>query len=113
MITLRDLYPPDAEGGYSEERLADMQRRVSSAYGALFSGKGGIEDAELVLVDLAQFTRYLDTARLDTPADQVKALDQRRAVFARIAEGMVFSGGDLDGLQRAVLTSPSLSVEET
>lgn len=112
MITLRDLFPPGEEG-WTEEQVAAMQRRLASAYRNLFSGNGTAEDADLVLVDLARFTRYQDTTPLNTPADVAKALDQRRAVFVRIAEAVIMSGGNLDGLHRAVLMAPPIDVEET
>lgn len=111
MITLADLFPPHPEEGYTDEALGRMAQRLVSAYGATFSGKGTAEDADLVLVDLAQFTRYMDTTPLTASAEVAKALDQRRAVFVRIAEGITRSGRDLDGLHRAVLTSPPISEE--
>lgn len=117
MITLTDLFQPDVQDasgavGYSDDIIGRMQYRLVSAYGALFSGRGTKEDADLVLVDLAQFTRYVNTTSLATPADVVKALDQRRAVFARVVEAVIQAGGDMDGLHKAVLVSPPLSAEE-
>lgn len=113
MITLRDLFPPAAEEGWTDAQVAQMQKRLADAYRATFSGSGTQEDASLVLVDLARFTRYLDTTSIDAPADVAKALDQRRAVFVRIAEAVIMSGGNLDGLHRAVLMAPPIDVEET
>ncbi len=112
MITLRDLFPPSDEG-WTDEQVVQMQRRLANAYRATFTGNGTSEDADLVLVDLARFTRYLDTTSIDAPADVAKALDQRRAVFVRIAEAVIMSGGNLDGLHRAVLMAPPIDVEET
>lgn len=113
MRTVLDFVPYDLEGVvHSEEARVKALARVFGAYTAVFSGRGGVDDAELVLVDLAQFTRYLDTAALDTPAEVVKALDQRRAVFGRIIEALVSGGGNVDGLHRAVLVSPPLGAEE-
>ena len=121
MITLADLFPPDSvqytETGEvpfrSPEQLAAMQARVVSAYGAVFSGRGTHDDGDLVLVDLAQFTRYLDTARIGASPEEVLMLNGLRMAFARIVEAIVQSGGDVDGLHRAVLVSPSLNDEET
>lgn len=117
MITIGELFPPDAANdygqvGWSDEKKIEMQKRIVGAYAAVFSGRGSKDDADLVLVDLARFTRYLDTAPLDAPADVVKALDQRRAVFARIVEAVIQAGGNVDGLHRAVLATPSTDAEE-
>jgi len=101
MNTVLDILPA--------ERRDDPQAqsaRVASAYAALFSGNGSKDDADLVLIDLAQFTRYQDTASLDASADVVKALDQRRAVMLRIVDAIVISGGNVNDLHRAVLASP-------
>lgn len=116
MMTVTQLFPPDAttpDGQlfHSDEQIAQMQTRVASAYAAMFEGRGSKDDADLVLVDLAVFTRYLDTTPLDTPAEIVKALDQRRAVFARIVEAVIGAGGNMDGLHRAVLATPALTEE--
>lgn len=116
MITITEIIKPDQMAAdnvpfYSDEQRARMQMRVSDAYAAMFEGRGSKDDADLVLVDLAVFTRYLDTTPLNTPADIVKALDQRRAVFARIVEAVIGAGGNMDGLHRAVLATPALTEE--
>jgi hypothetical protein len=89
-----------------------QQARTVSAYAALFGGNGSIEDAELVLVDLALYTRYYVTAPIDMPSDQVKALDQRRAVLNRILTAMTIGGARTDGLRAATFTAPLLPDEE-
>lgn len=114
MRTLWDIAPPDKiethyEAGVPVGRTLDAEWsavRIVAAYAAVFSGNGTSEDVDLVLVDLAQFTRYYDTAALDAPADQVKALDQRRAVFQRIMEALTKSGKPVEGLHSAVLRAP-------
>lgn len=113
MRTILDVLPKecfstDPQTGAVEIIDARVDTRVVGAYSALFTGIGSSEDAELVLVDLAQFARYYDTASLDMPAEQVKALDQRRAVFQRIAEALTKSGKSLGDLHGAVLRSPPL-----
>lgn len=106
MRTVLDVVPIS---GLTDEQIAvQFTTRVAKAYAALFSGTGGSEDAELVLVDLAQFTRYYDTASLEVPAEHVKALDQRRAVFQRIAEALTKSGKTLGDLHGAVLRAPPI-----
>lgn len=113
MRTILDVMPKecfsfDPNTGAVDIVDARVDMRVAGAYAALFTGTGSSEDAELVLVDLAQYARYYDTASLDMPADQVKALDQRRAVFQRIAEALTKSGKSLGDLHGAVLRSPPL-----
>lgn len=107
MRTVLDVLP---EAKHSDP--AAIQLRIAEAYAATFSGNGGIEDAEIVLVDMAQFTRYYDTAMMTTPADQVKAHDARRAVFQRVMEGMVAAGREPVGLLSAVLRAPAIDNEE-
>lgn len=106
MNTVDDLVPGAKAVELSDEVLTAIQRRVASAYVELFSGNGSLDDASLVLVDLARFARYYDTTRLDMPADQVKALDQRRAVLQRILDAFAMSGRRLDDLHGAVLRTP-------
>lgn len=108
MRTVLDILPPESR---ENQQLQSM--RIAQAYAALFTGVGGIEDAEIVLVDMATFTRYYDTAMLHLPAEQVKALDQRRAVFQRIMEAMTLSGEEPKGLHGAVLRAPPIdNIEE-
>ncbi len=118
MITIADMFPPDEADVYgrpiwSEDIKAKMQARIASAYHAFAEGRASRDDADLVLIDLAQFTRYLDTATLDMPTEVVTAIAHRRAVFGRIVEAVIAAGGNIDGLHRAVLMTPSLDVEET
>lgn len=87
-------------------------RRVARAYANLFSGAGSSEDADLVLVDLALYTRYYVTAPLDMPGDQVKALDQRRSVLNRILSALALTGVGADGLLEAAASAPPLDDEE-
>jgi hypothetical protein len=63
MISLWDVAPDDMKDNETGALDQDWQmKRVASAYGALFSGTGSKEDADIVLVDIAQFTRYYDRA---------------------------------------------------
>ncbi len=84
--------------------------RITSAYRALFSGNGGQEDADLVLVDLAKFVRYYDTASLTADPQTVVAAAHRQAVLKLILVGR---GGEPQGFMEAVLTAPDPYVEET
>ena len=109
MRTILDVLPLEQANDPEQQSI-----RVATAYAAVFSGAGTLEDAELVLVDMAIFVRYYDTALPSVPAEEVKALDQRRAVFQRVLEAMTRAGHEPHGLHSAVLRSPPIdTVEET
>jgi hypothetical protein len=78
---------------------------------ALFSGNGTKDDADLVLVDLAQFSRYYDTANLTDAPAALAAATQRRAVMQRIMDALAFSGREPQGLLSAVLGAPPINEE--
>lgn len=116
MITITELFKPDQQAPdgtvfYSDELQAKMQARIASAYAAFVEGRASKEDADLVIVDLAVFTRYLDTTQLGTPDAVLREINGRRAVFARIVEAVIGGGGKMDDLHRAVLATPSLAEE--
>jgi hypothetical protein len=101
---LNTVLPTDKQGDVEAQ-----QSRIASAYGALFSGNGTKDDADIVLVDLALFSRYYDTATMtDTPA-ALAAATQRRAVMQRIMDAMAISGREPQGLLSAVLGSPPIT----
>jgi hypothetical protein len=109
MISLWDVAPDDKKDAETGALDQDWQmKRVASAYGALFSGTGSKEDADIVLVDIAQFTRYYDTAQLSMEPATAQALAHRRAVLSRVLEAMVLSGKEPDGLMQAVARTPPL-----
>lgn len=101
MKNILDILPPEHQNNPHMH-----EARIAEAYAALFTGNGGTDDADLVLVDLAQYSRYYVTAPLGMPADQVKALDQRRAVVERILEAVIRSGHRIGDLHEAVLRAP-------
>lgn len=117
MITLWDIAPENAivieyaTPTSPEIKTLDpawVQQRVASAYANLFSGNGTVEDADIVLVDMAQFSRYYDTATLDMTGPQALAFAHRRAVLSRMLEALTFGGREPQGLLQAVLRSPPL-----
>lgn len=85
--------------------------RVLQAYGALFTGTGSQEDADLVLVDLMQFTRYYDTANLAASPVELAAAAQRRAVAQRVLDALAKAGREPEGLLSAVLGAPEIDEE--
>ncbi len=102
-VNIHSVLPPD------QQTPEQQSARVASAYYALFTGNGTREDADLVLVDLAQFVRYYDTASLTVDPAVATATAHRRAVFQRI---IGLSGGEPNGFMAAVATAPSLDTEE-
>ncbi len=106
MITVAEVLP---EGQRTPEQF---DARIASAYGALFSGQGSREDADLVLVDMARFSRYYDTASLDMTSAQAVAFAHRRAVFSRVLEALTFAGQEPRGLIKAVLLTNEQRPEE-
>jgi len=107
MRTVNEVLPPDLG-----DNPVMQEARIAEAYAAMFTGNGSLDDAGLVLIDLAQFCRYYDTAPLSATAEQVKALDQRRAVFQRVLEGIIKSGVKVDDLHGAVLRAPTEPIPE-
>lgn len=103
---------PNPDGFYSEDALTAHSQRIAEAYAQVFSGNGTKLDGEIVLVDLALFTRYYDTAMANASAEDVKAFDARRAVFQRVLEAMTLAGQEPQGLHRAVLTAPPIDNSE-
>ena len=83
--------------------------RIGQAYAALFEGRGSQEDADLVLVDLAQFVRYYDTASLTADPNVTIAAAHRRSVLQRI---LGYRGGEPPHFMDAVQTAPDLDTEE-
>jgi hypothetical protein len=109
MRNIIDALPPEQQ----KDPVA-QSRRIAQAYAALFSGNGGKLDAELVLVDLAIYTRYYDTAMITMPAEQVARLDAKRSVFQRVLEALTLAAEEPRGLHAAVLAAPPIdNVEET
>lgn len=102
-LTLQDLHM-DASGTL----LARVEERLVSAWSAFANGEAGIEDAQIILVDLASYSGYYGTADFDASDAQLHNLNGRRAVFQRIAEALVITGVTLDGLHGAVIRNPTL-----
>ena len=98
--------------GWSDAALLAHSERIAEAYAQVFSGSGTKLDGEIVLVDLALYTRYYDTAMANASAEDVKAFDARRAVFQRVLEAMTLAGQEPQGLHRAVLTAPPIDTRE-
>lgn len=107
MKTVLDLLPQDQRDNPEAQTL-----RIVAAYGALFSGRGSRDDAEVVLIDLAQFARYYDTANMTAAPSEAHAREQRRAVVQRIMDALAGAGEEPAGFNGAVLRSPPIDVNE-
>lgn len=100
------IIDPTPYGQNADAYMTDAQLRVMSAYAALFTGNGTQDDADLVLVDLASFSRYYDTTSLSASAHEAQALNQRRAVMTRVLTAMAKAGVEPNRLMTATLSSP-------
>lgn len=113
MRTILDEIPPELRDDPGSAESMDAQSaRMAAAYAKLFTGAGGQADAELVLVDLAAFARYYDTANASASSGELHRTDGKRAVFQRILEGMTRAGYEPTGLLSAVLRTPRLDTTE-
>lgn len=99
MKTVKEIVPDEVLARDPEA----LTRRVGSAYKAVFSSNATTEDVELVLIDLAQFTRYYDTAKITASPSVLAATAQRRAVMDRILDAIEQHGGTVVGLRAATM----------
>ena len=105
--TILHILPPENYSN-NDSYLAAAQTRVVQAYAAVFTGNATRDDADLVLVDLAQFSRYYDTTHIGASPDEAKALDQRRSILTRILTAMAKAGNEPQGLLTAFLMAPDI-----
>jgi hypothetical protein len=98
-VNIAQVLPADKVG---DAELRSV--RIGQAYAAVFRGVGTREDADLVLVDLAQLCGYYDTASVTADPQVVLAMAHRRAVLQLI---LAQSGGEPSGFMAAVLTAPN------
>lgn len=79
LATLATLYAKP-----ERSRSATGQQRIREAYVAVFEGRGSREDADIVYVDLAKHSGYLNTTPPELPAMELKYAEGQRSVFGRI-----------------------------
>lgn len=88
----------------------DADARLRGAYGAVFAGNATVEDAELVLVDLAVLTRFYECAAPDAQEGALKYIDGRRSVMRRlvgfIADERILGDLQVTALREAFVTEP-------
>lgn len=98
MIVLEQLFTDYPEAGQDAAR----KQRLIEAYAAVFQGRGGKEDASLVLVDLAYESGYFFTDDGTTSDAQLRHNSGKRELFGRIARYLNLSAVELAEVQRAI-----------
>jgi hypothetical protein len=91
---------PPAEAGSPEE--AAQVERLRQAYLSVFQGRGGKEDADIVLVDLAYESGYFFTDDGMASDQQLRHDSGRRFVFGRIARMLQMSNLEIADLQKSI-----------
>jgi len=69
---------------HGHRRTATAQSRLVEAYAAVFSGRGGQQDAEIVCTDLARWSGYFHVSEPGADPLVLTHMEGRRSVFARI-----------------------------
>lgn len=84
--TLAKIYGTDTDkiDGPKGPRGIHAQQRIRAAYAALFDGRGSKEDADLVFVDLAKFSGYLNTTPPTATDSELRYYEGQRSLFGRI-----------------------------
>jgi hypothetical protein len=90
-------------------RSAAAQRRLLEAYRALFEGTGGKEDAEVVMVDLAQFSGYFQFAGPSATHGERAYNDGARSVFGHIMTKLTVPQSTLNAIADAVVRERTAS----
>lgn len=101
MRTVLDVLPPDQHSNPQA-----IQLRVAQAIAETFSGNGTVEDAEIALVAIMQYTRYLDTTLPGTTMEAQKQIEGRREVGQFIVDACALVGSEPAGLISAVRRAP-------
>jgi len=83
------------------KRQATAKRDQAAAYQRLFAGHGGAEDAELVLVDLAEFSGFYKTSPPGTTDGELRFREGARFVFAHIRSLLGLTEAELQALETA------------
>ena len=87
MDTIAKIFEP------GKRRTAGAQQRLQQAYEALFSGNGSVQDAEIVLADIATFTGYnLITEPKGATSEELWYNEGRRSVAGRIVKFAALPG---------------------
>lgn len=84
-----------------ERRSAKAQQTLATAYQKLFTGHGGEQDAQLVLVDLANFTGFYRVNGPGFSGDDRAHSDGMRLAYGRIFQFLRMSDEERRQLEEA------------
>lgn len=91
-------------------RGSEAELRLASAYEAVFLLRNATkDDLDMVMVDLAEFTGYFAVAPAGTSEAELRDLNGKRAVFARILSLIKLPMGRLSQLREAALVEMQIS----
>jgi len=94
-------------------RKAKAQARLASAYTQLFSGHGSVDDANIVLVDLAREGKYFYAATPGETSDgALWDMNGSRRIYGRILQFTQLPPEALEELAAAVMLEDAASQEE-
>src|SRR3990167_8765080 len=93
-------------------RGPSAQRRLASAYEALFEGRGSKDDARMVLVDLGKESGFFSVMPLGTSSEALQRAEGARALYARIHNRVRMTADEKIWLETAVRNEVFTSIEE-
>lgn len=82
-------------------RTNTARERLVDAYQAVFEGRGGRDDAEIVLADLAAFTGFFGVFAPGVTDAELRYAEGMRAVYGRIHARLRLSAEERVSLQEA------------
>lgn len=107
MITIAGLYGPE------RRTSPEAEARLKGAYYRVFFGIGATkEDQNLVVSDLAVDTRFFFTEGINHSADEMRTIQGKRAVMARILRLGMGELTDLSGLYLAAVQQQAANQED-
>ena len=95
-----------------KRRTAKAQKRLVMAYRRTFRGEGDMEDAEIVLVDLARSLGYYHTTEPSDDTEQLWFNEGKRAAFGHIQKLLQLPSETLDALASRVIMEDQASRDE-
>ena len=108
MKTLSDLFPKGTEAN------PDALKRLMGAYERVFFGRGATnEDQQLVLSDLATFTRNFFVDGANATDEEIREANGMRLVMARIIRLGLSEKGDLTALYKAAVRQTATNKENS
>jgi|GEM_PF-6724057 len=107
MKTLGDLFAP------GERRGPQALARLQGAYERLFFGTGASkDDQQIVLADLATFSRHFFVDGSDLRDEEIREANGRRLMMGRIIRLGLGKEGDLSALYKAAVKETQTNQKE-